>query len=115
VVCGPVGDCDAVQTSVYSELFGIPVAVLGALSYLGILALWAVSHLGRDQAADLARLGLFGLALVGSLFSLYLTFLEPFVIGAVCAWCLASAVTMTLILLLATQKVVREALAATPA
>jgi uncharacterized membrane protein len=115
VVCGPVGDCDAVQTSVYSELFGIPAAVLGALSYLGILALWAVSHLGRDQAADLARLGLFGLALVGSLFSLYLTFLEPFVIGAVCAWCLASAVTMTLILLLATQKVVREALAATPA
>jgi uncharacterized membrane protein len=81
VVCGPVGDCDAVQTSVYSELLGIPVALLGGLSYLGILGLWVVSRLGRGQAADLARLGLYGLALVGTLFSLYLTFLEPFVIG----------------------------------
>ncbi len=110
VVCGPVGDCDAVQTSVYSELFGIPVALLGALNYLGILGLWAVSRLAKGQAVDLARLGLFGLALVGTLFSLYLTFLEPFVIGAVCAWCLASAATMTFILLLATRLTVQETL-----
>jgi uncharacterized membrane protein len=110
VVCGPVGDCDAVQTSVYSELFGVPVALLGALNYLGILGLWAVSRLAKGQAADLARLGLFGLALVGTLFSLYLTFLEPFVIGAVCAWCLASAATMTFILLLATRLTVQETL-----
>jgi uncharacterized membrane protein len=73
--------CDAVQTSVYSELLGIPVALLGGLGYLGILGLWVVSQLGRGQAADLARLGLYGLALVGTLVSLYLTFLEPFVIG----------------------------------
>jgi uncharacterized membrane protein len=110
VVCGPVGDCDAVQTSVYSELLGVPVAVLGALNYLGILGLWAASRLAKRQAADVARLGLFGLALVGALFSLYLTFLEPFVIGAVCAWCLASAVTMTFTLLLATRLTVQETL-----
>jgi uncharacterized membrane protein len=110
VVCGPVGDCDAVQTSVYSELLGIPVAVLGALNYLGILGLWAASRLAKRQAADVARLGLFGLALVGALFSLYLSFLEPFVIGAVCAWCLASAATTTFILLLATRLSVQETL-----
>ena len=43
---------------------------------------------------------LLALALFGTLFSIYLTFLEPFVIGATCAWCLTSAVSMTLILLL---------------
>lgn len=100
VVCGPVGDCEAVQNSVYSELLGIPVALLGALSYLGLLGLWAIACGRSDRLGYWARLGFFGLAFIGTLFSLYLTMLEPFVIGAVCAWCLASAVTMTLILLL---------------
>ena len=39
----------------------------------------------------------------GTLFSIYLTFLEPFVIGAVCAWCLTSAVVMTLLLVVAVR------------
>jgi uncharacterized membrane protein len=108
VVCGPVGDCDAVQVSPYSELFGIPVAVLGALTYVGILVLWVASRLVSVRLADLARLGLFGLAFIGALFSLYLTFLEPFVIGAVCAWCLASAACMALILLLASRNIDRR-------
>ncbi|MCK5794824.1 MAG: hypothetical protein KAH12_08950, partial [Anaerolineales bacterium] len=50
------------------------------------------------------NLGLFGITLFGLLFSIYLTFLEPFVIGATCIWCLSSAVIMTILFLLAAGK-----------
>ena len=43
-VCGPVGACNIVQTSVYASLLGIPIAVLGALNYMAIIALWAGQH-----------------------------------------------------------------------
>jgi uncharacterized membrane protein len=46
----------------------------------------------------MSRLALFAIALGGTLFSIYLTFLEPFVIGATCVWCLGSALCMTLLL-----------------
>ncbi|RMF00426.1 MAG: vitamin K epoxide reductase family protein, partial [Chloroflexi bacterium] len=111
VVCGPVGDCDAVQASSYSELLGIPVAILGALTYVAVLGMWFVAVWQQNKRnADLARFGLFGLALIGTLFSLYLTFLEPFVIEAVCAWCLTSASIITLILLISTHILVRQTL-----
>lgn len=99
-VCGPVGDCNAVQSSPYAYLFGIiPVGLLGAVAYLGILVAWLWSRIRSDQLARYAPLAVFGMALVGTLFSLYLTFLEPFVIRAVCIWCLTSAVVITLLLL----------------
>jgi len=101
-VCGPVGDCNAVQASPYARLFGaLPVGVLGALGYVALLAAWLWGHYGRGRLAEIAPLSVFPLALFGVLFSLYLTYLEPFVIRAVCAWCLTSAVIMTLLLLLA--------------
>ena len=104
-VCGPVGDCNTVQQSEYALLFGVlPIAVVGVMGYVAILAAWAWGRLGRGRLAELARLALFGLALFGTLFSAYLTFLEPFVIAATCSWCLTSAVTMTLILLLVTEQ-----------
>lgn len=55
-----------------------------------------------------ARLALFGMSLVGVLFSLYLTYLEVFVIEAVCAWCLTSALLMTLMFLMASSLVARR-------
>lgn len=100
-VCGPVGDCNAVQSSPYARLFGVlPVGVLGAVGYLGILAAWLLNRLGRGRLAELAPLAVLVMALFGTLFSLYLTFLEPFVIRAVCIWCLTSAVIITLLMLL---------------
>jgi len=105
--CGPVGECNAVQSSSYSRLFGVlPVGVLGALGYLLLLAAWAVERRGIGPAAVWAGLAGFGIALAGTIFSLYLTFLEPFIIRAVCLWCLTSSVTITLLLLL-TLKVPR--------
>ncbi|MBM3696276.1 MAG: hypothetical protein FJW79_10140, partial [Actinobacteria bacterium] len=55
-------------------------------------------RLGRRRAADVAAVTLFAGTVAGVLFSAYLTFLEPFVIGATCAWCLASAVIITLLM-----------------
>ncbi len=98
-VCGPVGDCNAVQQSPYAFLFGVlPIGMLGVLGYAALILLWAAARLLSARGLDLARLGLFGLSAVGTLFSIYLTFLEPFVIGATCAWCLTSAVLMTALL-----------------
>jgi uncharacterized membrane protein len=100
-VCGPVGDCNAVQQSEYARLFGvIPIGVLGVAGYVMILAAWSVGRYGRGPWVNLAGQALFVMTFAGTLFSVYLTFLEPFVIGATCAWCLASAVIMTLLMLL---------------
>jgi uncharacterized membrane protein len=103
-VCGPVGDCNTVQQSQYARLFGLlPVGVLGAVGYLLILAAWWLGNVASGDLKDWAVVSVFGMALSGTLFSVYLTFLEPFIIGATCAWCLSSAVLMTLILLLVTD------------
>jgi uncharacterized membrane protein/thiol-disulfide isomerase/thioredoxin len=101
-VCGPVGDCNTVQQSEYAHLFGlIPVGVVGLLGYSWIGVLWLIGRFGRGQMASLAWSVLLASSFIGALFSIYLTFLEPFVIGATCAWCLSSAVIMTLLLWLA--------------
>jgi uncharacterized membrane protein len=101
-ICGPVGDCNTVQQSRYATLFGVlPVGVFGLLGYFALLAAWLTrKHLPKfAKPADLA---FFGMAVFAVIFSLYLTYLEPFVIGAVCIWCLSSAVIVTLLLLLGT-------------
>ncbi|MDY0020470.1 MAG: vitamin K epoxide reductase family protein [Anaerolineae bacterium] len=97
-VCGPVGDCNSVQQSEFALLFGVlPIAVLGVMGYIGIGAAWLVARYAKGVWVNLASLTLVGMAWFGILFSIYLTFLEPFVIGATCAWCLTSAVLMTVL------------------
>jgi len=103
-ICGPVGDCNTVQQSPYARLFGIlPIGILGVLGYLALLAAWFVGQIGRGEFAAWGRRAAFAFATFGVVFSLYLTFLEPFVIGAVCAWCLTSAVIMTALMWLLTR------------
>jgi uncharacterized membrane protein/thiol-disulfide isomerase/thioredoxin len=92
-VCGPVGACNIVQSSAYAQILGIPIAVLGLAFYLGVIALWLTLRTGLPHPTrQLAALGLLALALAGTLFSIYLTGLELFVIHAICLWCLTSAV-----------------------
>ncbi|MFO7942794.1 MAG: vitamin K epoxide reductase family protein [Anaerolineales bacterium] len=99
-VCGPVGDCNAVQSSPYARLFGVlPVGVLGMGGYLAILAAWVWEYTRQDVWAKKAPLAIFGMSLFGVLLSLYLTYLEPFVIEAVCMWCTSSAIILALLLL----------------
>ena len=110
-VCGPVGDCNTVQQSPYARLFGVvPVGMLGVLAYVVILVAWLTGRYAAGRPAQLATLVLFATTLGGTLFSIYLTFLEPFVIGATCAWCLASAVIITSLFWLSTPPF-RQALA----
>jgi uncharacterized membrane protein len=89
VACGPVGNCRAVQGSVYAEVAGIPVAVLGLGLYLALLAVTVWRRWYAESA--LLRAWTFSIALSGVLYSAYLTYLELFVINAVCAWCVTSA------------------------
>lgn len=100
-VCGPVGDCNTVQQSKYARLFGIlPIGVLGLIGYVAIFISWLVARYANNRLADLAVISIFFMSVLGTLFSIYLTFLEPFVIGATCAWCLTSAILMTILMLL---------------
>jgi len=99
-ICGPVGDCNTVQQSKYARLFGIlPIGVLGMLGYVAILAAWFISMKSEGILADYGTLVMLAMTVFGTFFSIYLTFLEPFVIGATCAWCLTSAGIMTALFL----------------
>ncbi len=105
-VCGPVGNCNTVQESSYATLFGIlPVGVLGMLGYISIIIGWLASLLDLAGLNRVIKFTLWIFTLIGVLFSIYLTFLEPFVIGASCIWCLSSAVIMTLLFLVATSQI----------
>ena len=104
-VCGPVGSCNTVQQSSYATLFGvIPIGFLGLLGYLTVIILWLVGIKDSSVWKKSADTALWIVTLIGTLFSIYLTFLEPFVIGATCIWCLTSAVLMTFLFLLATRR-----------
>lgn len=100
-ICGPVGDCNSVQASPYAKLFGVvPVGLLGLAGYIGIVAAWVLGRRSEGLVGVYAPPLLLAMALFGVLFSLYLTYIELFVILAVCIWCLTSAVLMALILIL---------------
>ncbi len=87
------GGCETVAGSAYSHLAGVNVAVIGIVGY--VLLLGAALLRG-----DPGRFAGFSLALVGFGFSAYLTYLELFVVNAICQWCVASAVLMTVLLAL---------------
>ena len=107
-ICGPVGDCNTVQQSRYATLFGIlPIGILGLLGYLGMLAAW-LTRKYFPKFAKPADIAFFSMAFFAVIFSLYLTYLEPFVIRSVCIWCLTSAVIVTLLLLLSVPAMLRQ-------
>ena len=90
--CTAGESCIKVQTSQWSKLAGIPVALIGLIGYIGIVA----SLLAPDR--EETRLATLGLTLTGFGFSVYLTYRELFSIHAICEWCASSAVIMTLLL-----------------
>jgi uncharacterized membrane protein len=99
-VCGLGGDCEKVQTSEWADLAGVPVALLGLIGYAAILASLFVE---REEALVAGAL----VALVGFGFSAYLTYRELFSIDAICPWCVASAVIMTLLAIIMTARLLR--------
>lgn len=98
-LCTGAGDCEAVNASVYSEIRGIPMAVLGALAYaflIGVLVLESRSSFLEEWGP----LVVFGTALIGVLYSAYLTYIEVAVIHKICPYCVTSAIVMTIIFVL---------------
>ncbi|HLH15271.1 MAG TPA: vitamin K epoxide reductase family protein [Solirubrobacteraceae bacterium] len=101
-VCSLKGDpCAAVQKSVYSELAGVPVALIGAIGYLFILGTLIAGDGERARFATAA------LTLGGFAFSVYLTYREVFTLHKICEDCVASAVIMTILMCLSVWRFLR--------
>jgi uncharacterized membrane protein len=91
--CAAIGDCEAVNNSRYAEVAGVPIALIGAAGYLLILILLFVDRPGGPEN-EAVRFALFGVTLAGTVYSIYLTYIELFVLRAVCPFCVLSAVIM---------------------
>jgi uncharacterized membrane protein len=100
IACGGSQDCDLVQQSAYSAVLGIPVALLGMLAYATLLALMFLRGRLPEALDAYIPLAIFGISLIGVLYSAYLTYLEIYVIYAICRWCVSSAVIIATIFLL---------------
>jgi uncharacterized membrane protein len=107
-MCLGSGDCSTVNSSRYSETFGgIPVSLLGLLAYLTFIGIHALETRSRFLKQN-GNLLAFGLSLLGVLFSAYLTYVELYVIHAVCPFCVASAILITIIFILAIIRLIRQ-------
>jgi uncharacterized membrane protein len=93
------GGCETVANSSYSHIAGVNVAVFGIVGYVALLATAFFVN-------DAARFAGFAISLGGFGFSVYLTYLEIFKIEAICQWCVASAVLMTILFLLNATRLV---------
>lgn len=92
IVCSSIGDCELVNSSEYARLAGMPVAVLGLMAYAALFAVSSAAWLRRDGALLIAA---WGIAFAGFAFSVYLTYIELYVLDAICVWCVGSATVMT--------------------
>lgn len=102
-VCSLKGNpCAQVQKSAYSELAGVPVALIGAIGYLAILG----TLLAGD--GERARFAAAALTLGGFAFSAYLTYREVFTLEKICEWCVSSAILLTVMMCLSLWRFLRE-------
>ena len=86
-----IGSCEAVQTSRWSTFLGLPVAAWGLVFYATVLTMALTGLTERYEDSRPLALGMLALTAWGALFSLWLTYLELFVIRAICQWCVISA------------------------
>jgi uncharacterized membrane protein len=106
-MCLGNGGCSVVNSSVYSEVYGIPVALVGLLGYSAILAVLILSSRSTLMGSN-ASLLVFGLCLTGFLFTLYLIYVEIALIRALCPFCLASQAIMTFLFAISVILLIRE-------
>jgi uncharacterized membrane protein len=106
-MCIGSSGCSEVNASRYSEINGIPVAILGVIGYAAILALLFLERRpGFFQ--DNGTLLFFGVSLLGFLFTLYLIYIEVALIKAYCPFCLASQAIMTIIFIISVIRLARQ-------
>ena len=96
--CQGVGNCNLVNSSVYSSIFDIPIAYLGVTMYMVIVILNLLeTRVWFDSAV---KLSVFGISLFGFIYSAWLTYVELAIIKAICIYCVASAVIISTIFLI---------------
>ena len=106
-MCLGSGDCSTVNASRFSEVNGIPVAVIGMLGYAAILAV----HFFEDRNPFFKQNGMlmiFGLTLTGFIFTLWLVYVELVLLKAICPFCVASQVAMTFIFIIAVVRLIKD-------
>jgi len=96
-------NCDVVNRSVYSTVFGIPVALIGIFGYLMLLALATVYRTKAETPMMLLIASTLGLG-----FALYLTYIEAFVLGTWCILCLSSLIVIVLVTVLSSVLVAQS-------
>ena len=105
-ICVAGEGCEIVNTSVYSQIYGIPVAVLGGLAYVAMLVVLLLEP--RNEFFEFnGPLIVLGISIFGVLYSAYLTYLELYVIRAICEFCVLSAVVLTFMLILSVVRMQR--------
>ena len=97
--CGGSGNCETVANSPYSEIAGIPIALLGMLGYLAIIGLLFLET-RNGFFGKYSPVLIFGITLAGTIYSAFLTYLEIAVIHAICPYCVVSAIVMTLLFII---------------
>ncbi len=106
-MCLGNGGCHNVNFSPYSEIYGIPVSAIGMAAYLVMAAIILLEPRIRLLQEN-GPLLLFGMTLVGVAFSIYLTYLELYVIHAVCPFCVTSAIVISLMFILAIVRLIKQ-------
>ena len=106
-MCLGSGECSTVNASRYSEVYGIPVAVVGIAGYVAILLVQWYEQ--RDKFFEKnGPLLIFGMALAGFLFTVYLIYVEFAILQALCPFCLASQAAMTVIFIISIIRLIRQ-------
>lgn len=106
-MCVGSKDCSVVNASRYSEVNGIPVAVVGAFGYAALLGiLWLERKPGFFK--DNGSMIFFGISLIGFFFTLWLIYVEIALLKAYCPFCITSQISMTVIFILSVVRVVRQ-------
>lgn len=106
-MCLGSGDCSTVNASRFSEVNGIPVAVVGLIGYAAILGVHLVETRSRFFLQN-ATLMIFGMALTGFIFTVWLIYVEIAILKALCPFCVTSQVAMTLIFIIAVMRLIRN-------
>jgi uncharacterized membrane protein len=91
--CSLIGDCEKVNSSRYAVMGGVPIAIFGVIGFSLLLVLLFLDR-PSAEAPEAVRFAFFGVTLAGTLFSVYLTYLELFVLKAICPFCALSALAM---------------------
>lgn len=106
-MCLGSGDCSTVNASIYSEVNGIPVAVIGILGYVAILGV-LIYEKRTPFFKENGTLMIFGMALTGFLFTVWLIYVEVALLKALCPFCLTSQVSMTLIFIMSVIRLIKN-------